>query len=280
MAIDPQMRSALNKRLTEVTGDVVVPRLNQLPTTSPYAVDDFGNTLRGDDNRVLRDRYPEYTQGLKDDEGNFLYRQTSPTVQSGNNLAADEINTTNLRPVANLDIPTSSSNVSRPRTLAAGYYLYVGERAKPYDDRRGKVTVMFRDGTLYNYYDVPPGVWQQFRNSISKGPMLNRRNKNQGSDGILLSFAHGPADLSDVPEELQRYIYRVARSAQISSQVTRRRSVQVGDRTIRTGKERFDSKKRSGTQFGYVPTSSQKNVKYSKGKISTNTTRGKNPHQK
>lgn len=280
MAIDPQQRAALNRRLTEATGDLVVPRLNQLPTTSPPALDDFGNIIRGDDNKVVRDKYPEYTQGLKDEEGNYLYRQSKPSIQNGNNLDADEINTFNLRPVANLDIPTSSSNVSRPRTLAAGYYLYVGERAKPYDDRKGKVTVMFRDGTLYNYYDVPPGVWQQFRNSVSKGPMLNRRNKYQGSDGILLNYPHGPADLNDVPEELQRYIYRTARAAQIGSQVTRRRSVQVGDRTIRTGKERYDSKKRYSAEFGYVPTSAQKNVKYSKGKISTNTSRGKNPFQK
>ena len=54
--------------------------------------------------------------------------------------------------------PTSTSNVKEPRTLAAGY-----------DKKNFILTVQFRDGTLYNYYDVPPAIWREFRMAPSKG---------------------------------------------------------------------------------------------------------------
>jgi hypothetical protein len=54
--------------------------------------------------------------------------------------------------------PTSTSNVNEPRTLGAGY-----------DSKNFILTVQFRDGTLYNYYDVPPSIWREFRAAPSKG---------------------------------------------------------------------------------------------------------------
>lgn len=286
MAMDRELRAQLKRRYTEATGDVVIPSLSQLPYTRPVAYED-GKALKSDAGNAVRDVYPEYTQGLKDEFGNFLVRPQFPTINDGNDMGADDIGTDNLKPVniANLDVPTSSSNVSRPRTLAAGYYLYVGERAKPYADQRGKITVMFRDGTFYNYYDVPPGVWQTFRNSVSKGPMLNRRNRFQSSDGVLLSFPHGPADVSEVPEELQRLVYRTARGIGLSNQVTKPRSVRMGklgeyDVYRRTGSETFGRGKTPGEQYGYIPKSAQKQTRYSKGKMSSNSSRGKNPFQK
>jgi len=56
---------------------------------------------------------------------------------------------------------TSTTDPDEPRTLKAGY-----------DDKNFILTVEFRDGTLYNYYDVPPSVWQEFYYAFSKGMFL------------------------------------------------------------------------------------------------------------
>lgn len=58
---------------------------------------------------------------------------------------------------------TETTNPERPRTIGAGY-----------DVTRYILTVQFRDLTLYNYYDVPPNVWTQFRNAMSKGKYMQR----------------------------------------------------------------------------------------------------------
>ena len=102
------------------------------------------------------------------------------------------------------DIPTSSTNAARPRTVAAGY-----------DAQRKVVTVMFRDGTLFNYYNVEPGTWQNFQSSVSKGrPWLNLYG--DGTPGALVATGdYGPADLSNVDPNVLSEIYRVARSAQV-----------------------------------------------------------------
>lgn len=255
MAMDKDIRAAI-RRTVESNGDIVVLGLNQLPKTLSYEEDPAG----GPD---IVNRMPEYRGDLN--RGRFNLKGE---VYDGNDMDADELDDDVRKAPVNVDrlsIPTSTSNPSRPRTLAAGYYLYVGERAKEYADQRGTLTVMFRDGTFYNYYNVPPGTWQEFKSSISKGPMLNRRNKFQGSDGILLAYPHGPANISEVPEQLQRYVYRAARSAQLASAAKYKRNIKVGDRAVRTT---------------YVPTSKQKQVRYSKGRAKADTSRGKNPYQK
>lgn len=60
-------------------------------------------------------------------------------------------------------IPTSTTNPKRPRTLAAGY-----------DKKTYTLSVIFRDGTPYNYYDVSPMEWQNFRAAVSKGVFIRR----------------------------------------------------------------------------------------------------------
>lgn len=108
------------------------------------------------------------------------------------------------------DIPTSSTDAGRPRTVAAGY-----------DKSRKVMTVMFRDGTLYNYYEVEPGEWQNFHSSISKGnPWLNRGypKGRQQVDGLFIGKPRGPADLSGISDETRSTIYRVSRTAQVRYQ--------------------------------------------------------------
>jgi hypothetical protein len=69
--------------------------------------------------------------------------------------------------VALTDIPTSSTNYKRPRTVAAGY-----------DVETATVTVVFRDGTFWNYQHITPDTWIAFHNSISKGKgFINKKNK-------------------------------------------------------------------------------------------------------
>jgi hypothetical protein len=122
------------------------------------------------------------------------------------------------------DIPTSSTNVARPRTVAAGY-----------DEFRKVLTVMFRDGTLINYYDVEPGTWQNFRNSISKGkPWLNFYG--DGAPGELVAnHRYGPADVSNIDDASLSEIYRVARSAQVRY-TTRRGTV---NKTYSNGRGKY-----------------------------------------
>jgi len=112
------------------------------------------------------------------------------------------------------DVPTSSTNYSRPRTVAAGY-----------DTETKTMTVVFRDGTFYNYYEVTPGEWQAFSASLSKGkPWLNRRNSKQAMDGLFVGKPRGRADIGSVPPAIREQLYRVARSQQIARPPSRRRA--------------------------------------------------------
>lgn len=59
--------------------------------------------------------------------------------------------------------PTPSINPPRPRTLAAGY------------DRTSKtLRIRFRDGVGYEYYNVSPQTWQNFKRVKSPGKAINR----------------------------------------------------------------------------------------------------------
>jgi hypothetical protein len=59
--------------------------------------------------------------------------------------------------------PTPSINPPRPRTLAAGY-----------DAKEKTLRVQFRNGQVYEYYDVPPNIWRNFKRVQSPGRAVNR----------------------------------------------------------------------------------------------------------
>lgn len=59
--------------------------------------------------------------------------------------------------------PTPSINPPRPRTVAAGY-------SKETETLR----VEFREGAIYEYYNVPQRVWRNFRRVKSPGRAINR----------------------------------------------------------------------------------------------------------
>lgn len=54
--------------------------------------------------------------------------------------------------------PSSTTNEARPRTLAMGY-----------DPESRIVMTTFRDGTVWQYYNVPPEIWAQFSSDPSPG---------------------------------------------------------------------------------------------------------------
>jgi hypothetical protein len=112
------------------------------------------------------------------------------------------------------DRPTSSLNASRPRTVAAGY-----------DQSRGVLTVVFRDGTVWNYDGVTPGEWQNFHASISKGrPWINDQLFGVGQ----------PADLTILDADIQAAIYEASRRAQMQFRTKRQyKDPNTGKATVR-----------------------------------------------
>jgi hypothetical protein len=93
-------------------------------------------------------------------------------------------------------VPTSTTNPQRPRTVAAGY-----------DEEEEKLTVVFRDGTFYNYYEVDENEWKAFKANRSKGAIIAQ----------MLDFhPRGPADVSSLSKKAQQAFYRYSRGAQVA----------------------------------------------------------------
>jgi hypothetical protein len=119
-------------------------------------------------------------------------------------------------PATLTDVPTSSLNAARPRTVAAGY-----------DANRQTLTVVFRDGTIYNYYEISEGDWQNFHASISKG----RGWLNAG--GAFIGKPQGPADMTGMDPDVSEEVYRYARSAQLKFASKRRYKGASGEASVR-----------------------------------------------
>lgn len=95
-------------------------------------------------------------------------------------------------------VPTSTTDPSRPRTVAAGY-----------DEEEGKLTVVFRDGTFYNYYEVDKNEWRAFKANRSKGAIIAQ---------MLDYKPRGPANVTSLSKKAQEAFYRYSRGAQLHSQ--------------------------------------------------------------
>jgi hypothetical protein len=68
--------------------------------------------------------------------------------------------------------------------------------------------VVFRDGTFYNYYEVTPSEWQNFKKRVSKGQYIYK----------YLDFKpRGPANVRSIPAGVRKEFYRYARISQRSS---------------------------------------------------------------
>lgn len=118
------------------------------------------------------------------------------TVPDYTNFANDARVGADMESAASLSIrPTSSSNPRKPRTYAAGY-----------DPDRKVLTVVFRDGTFYNYYEVGKQMWESFRGAYSKGWYIKR---------WLDAKPRGMADMSNVSARAMEEQIRISRTNQI-----------------------------------------------------------------
>jgi len=97
--------------------------------------------------------------------------------------------------------PTSTTNPGRPRTIAAGYRPGTSS-----DGSSGTLTVIFRDGSYYNYYNVEPYLWQQFKQVKSKGRFIRK---------YLDQKDRGYASVAYISSIAQRSEYFVSRTNQI-----------------------------------------------------------------
>lgn len=156
------------------------------------------------------------------------------------------------------EIPTSSSAPKRPRTVAAAY-------APDPVNNNGTLTVVFRDGTYYNYYDVNDSEWNKFHGQLSKGPMLNPSTRNNPMPGFLMSKPRGEADVSNTPADVLEALHRRSTMSQLT-RPNRRFREQV-QRNIKSGPA---AGTRRGT--GTTPSSGSLGV--------NNTTKGKNTSTK
>ena len=187
--------------------NVAVPSGSQYPTRSVGAqLQPFASEIRSLQANQGSQRYEalnEISQSIPDsiyspNETASLYNPTQDTQSPD---VAVELT----------DIPTSSTNYARPRTVAAGY-----------DPDTQTMTVVFRDGTFYNYYEVTQGEWINFSASFSKGkPWLNRANSKQGSDGLFIGKPRGVADPSTMSAELRQALWRVSSTQQRSQKPLR-----------------------------------------------------------
>ena len=69
---------------------------------------------------------------------------------------------------------TTSSKPERPRTLRAGY-----------DRKNQRLVVVFRDGTWYEYNEVPEEMWQGFQAAQSKSAFIESSGMNDLPRGII-----------------------------------------------------------------------------------------------
>lgn len=102
---------------------------------------------------------------------------------------------------------TSTTNPDRPRTTAAGY-----------DTKNEILTVVFRDGTWWNYYGVSPEMWGEFVSAPSKGEYLRDSGLDTWDDmgpvnmyamtpkqrGTLTAIAKDAARMQKIREGEQR----------------------------------------------------------------------------
>lgn len=187
--------------------------------------------------RVYSDQTTEKDKGQGfQDSGQYYGPRSYDRSQDYTQDQADEYGTQSAfaRNVIQWDIPTSSTNYKRPRTVAAGYSP---DPNYPETDK-GILTVVFRDGTFYNYYEVTHGEWQNFHASYSKGrPWLNKKSKSQSADGLFIGKPRGDAGgMDDIDPAVKAQLYRVARTNQIMPFRQPRRGRTVQTATLYTNK--------------------------------------------
>lgn len=109
------------------------------------------------------------TTPLVDDAGNLISAEDLlhlTSEQQGASTAVQE-GTYHFPQVS----PTKTINPTRPRTLEAGWESI---RDLQHPSYPGILRIRFRDGTPWEYHNIPSGVWQRFKRSASPGRFVNR----------------------------------------------------------------------------------------------------------
>lgn len=96
-----------------------------------------------------------------------------------------------------VEAPTATSKPERPRTVAAAY-----------DPARSVLTIIFRDSTIYNYYDVSMDEWYEFTSKDTKWQYIR---------DVLDYKPRGAIDRGAVPSNIRMYAYRAFRAAQLAA---------------------------------------------------------------
>lgn len=135
-------------------------------------------------------------------EGQMVYQHKDHTGTAGPRVQPaaqkDDPNYVYTSPAPLSEVPTATSNPSKPRTVGAGFLI--DEKAT-----HGKLTIVFRDGTYYNYYDVPLKEWEEFKSLPSKGAYIR---------STLDKHSRGPASDVNLDQGIREELYRILRSVQ------------------------------------------------------------------
>lgn len=181
-------------------------------------------------NVTVEDFYADHADAWLEEEGfydrfgprgytyDFDPTRTDEKGRSGTN--AHLISSIDHSPAPITLVPTSSIFPPRPRTVGAGW-----------DSNRQCLTVIFRDGTFYNYYDVSGLEWSNFKRARSKGKFIYT---------YLDGKVRGTASMSGIPQAHQEALYRVARTAQAAEGGFQYNQSKTSKRG--TGKNRYGSK--------------------------------------
>ena len=157
--------------------------------------------------------FREYASRFLEEEG-FYDRLGYGYTNYGDAPSTALISSIGTAPADITQSPTSTTNPDRPRTVAAGY-----------DKARKVLTVIFRDGTFYNYYAVSGLEWGNFKRARSKGRFIRL---------YLDAKTRGPASTGMIPQAHQELLYKVARTSQVMKRGY-------------TGSQKVGSKRGSGT---------------------------------
>jgi hypothetical protein len=90
-------------------------------------------------------------------------RRKPSVKRAWGNVRADGLAAVDELLPVELNTSAHSTNPARPRALRGGY-----------DSRANTVRVQFRDGAVYEYYEVPGNVWRQLLRSKSTGKYIDR----------------------------------------------------------------------------------------------------------
>lgn len=100
-------------------------------------------------------------------------------------------------------VPTSTINPARPRTVAAGY-----------NTKTKIMTVVFRDGTWWNYFGVPVTVWSNFKAAYSKGRFLYSHGFDDRYGGSSIKYEGTNADTGALSGDERQMLSIRARAVQ------------------------------------------------------------------